>query len=104
LRFTGTDSFRDAGGSRIEQDSVSARVKVLPGPGNILAAFLARPAVTAGGLTADGPDKARPTFPDLLWLSHRRADRFSSKEKADQKRAQPAHTPKLTLCAAGIPR
>jgi hypothetical protein len=79
-------------------------VKVLPGPSDILAAFLARPAVAAGGLTADCPDKARTVFPDLLWLSHRPADRLSSKENADQKRAQPAHAPRLTLCAAGIPR
>jgi hypothetical protein len=83
LRFTGADRFRDTGGSRIEQDGVSPRVKVLPGPGNILAAFLARAAMTAGRLTADGPDKARSTFLNLLWLSPRRADRFTSKENAD---------------------
>jgi hypothetical protein len=104
LRFAGADRFRDAGGARIEQDSVSPRVKVLPGPSDILAAFLARPAVAAGGLTADGPDKARTVFPDLLWFFRRRADQLSSKENADQKRAQPPHAPRLTLCAAEIPR
>jgi len=53
LRLRNPDCFADPGRARVEQNRVSAGMKIFLRPGDVLAALFAGAAVTTGGLATD---------------------------------------------------
>ena len=66
LRLRGADRLADASRPRIEQNCVSASVKIFLRPGDVLAPFLASAAMTTGRSTSNRADEFRVGFGGLL--------------------------------------
>src|SRR4051812_40827285 len=100
-RLGGTYScrFRDSRRARIQQDGVSARVKIFLRPGDELAPFLARATVATGRSTSGSANKLARILPALPYVSGKDvcANRY------DHKRRPAEHGATLSLRRRAAP-
>jgi hypothetical protein len=61
-----TNRLADAGGTRVEQNRVSTRVKIFLRPGDVLAPLFAGAAMTTGGFASNRADELSVCFGSLL--------------------------------------
>ena len=87
-----TDRLADAGGTRVEQNRVSTRVKIFLRPGDVLAPLFAGTAVTTGRSTSNRADELGAGFGSLRWFSGRNAN-----DGDCQKRNEAQHAARLAL-------
>lgn len=63
-----TDRLADAGGTRVEQNRVSTRVKIFLRPGDVLAPLFARTTMTTGGFASNRANELSVYVGSLRWF------------------------------------
>ena len=82
LRLRDADRFADASRPRVQQNCVSASVKILLRPGDVLAPLFAGAAVTTGRSTSNRADELGAGFGGLRWFFGGGAGATEKKEQA----------------------
>ena len=69
-----TNRLANAGGTRVEQNRVSTRVKIFLRPGDVLAPLFAGAAMTTGGFAPNRADELSVYLGGLRWFFSRNAN------------------------------
>jgi hypothetical protein len=72
LRLTDPQRLGNSRGPRVQQNGIAARMKILAGPGKVLAALFPSTTMTTRGFATCGTDKLCSGLPALRWFCGQR--------------------------------